>query len=127
MSRKRYIRIPEPVQVFDEQDELILENGKPLIFTFPSFIRGRTTDNSFGKNMDYIESALSIRSSIKGKSTGAIWEIDEDDWEKLVEVTKVPSAPYNPRIVIFLVPFMRAITEAKPEKPTIANTSIQSS
>jgi hypothetical protein len=115
--RKRYITIPQPIVVLDDNDEpLKTENGE-LKISFPEFVRGRTSDERFGKDMNGIESALSIRTSIKGKSSGELWELDEDDWEKLRDVVKTPSTAYNTRIVVFLVPFLRAITEATGDKP----------
>jgi hypothetical protein len=121
--KKRYITIPNPVTVLDiakeDETEIVNEDGKPITISFVYFIRGRTSDEKvFGPNIDALESALAIRNGIRGKAPGDVWEIDEDDWERLCATIRTPSAAYTPVTAIAIVPFARLVLNAPNEKPT---------
>jgi hypothetical protein len=122
--KKRYITIPNPVTVLDmskeDESDLVDEGGKPVTISFVSFIRGRTSDEKvFGPTIDALESALAIRTGIRGKAPGEIWELDEDDWERLSKAIREPSSSYNPPTAVAIIPFARLVLNALNEKPTV--------
>lgn len=111
--KKIKIKIPEPVVLTGLNGMPVLDSeNQPMIITFKNFVMNTLLiDNKFGKSMADILSAVEIKNKLSCSDEEL--ELDFNDWERLSNVAKEPSAGYNPAVVVQIVAFLTAITEAK--------------
>lgn len=129
---RRYITLASDISVMDlEGKRPYLKNAdgsmKPTL-SHREFIITRTADATFSVlGMAGIVSASAIRIAVDKLKAGDVLELDQDDWQRLVEsVEKPKQLGGDGRIVETgydgvagpqLMPFMRAIKEASLEDP----------
>lgn len=117
---KRYFRILARIDLETADGEpLRTADGTVATATHVEFLRSRTMDGVFGKDMAGAVISREIRTELKGKSEGDIVILDEDAWLLLVEAIKRPQTLfYNTEVAPQIVPFMRAVVDASAEAPT---------
>jgi hypothetical protein len=104
------------------------EDRKGLPTSHRSFLRQRSADDSFGtKGVKGLQASAAIRAAIGDREPGDVIVLDEDEWELLKLATEMPSAQrgdgtllavgYNSVAGPQLMPFIRAILDAKTEDP----------
>lgn len=115
MAELRYITIPGDIvaEVDGAQD------GQAT-FTFSFFIHSRTGDGVFGRDLDGVLSAVSIRQHMSQGDPGSVRALPLDQWQQLCEAVRKPSSPYNPSVMAQLLPFARAILDAPSTDPRVA-------
>ena len=96
--------------------EIEIGAPKPVPFSFVGDFLTRTLlrDKQFGVNTEQLFAAMEIRTAFKEAKPGCTVELTEDQWTKLAAVTRTPSDPYNPAVMIDAKSFLDAIL--KPEK-----------
>lgn len=101
------IRIPKHV-------EIEADNGEKVTFEFVKHFIERTLlrDKQFGASAEWLIAALEIRTAFRCSGNGVV-ELSDDQWTKLSAVTRNPSDPYNPLVMIEAKSFLDAIL--KPE------------
>lgn len=110
MAETRYITIPPTITV--------KVDGQPdTSFPFDAFVHSRTGDAVFGKDLDGVLTAVAIRQHMSQGGPGSVRALSLEQWEKLCESVRHPSAPYNPSVMIQLMPFARAILDAPSTDP----------
>ena len=134
---KRYITILADITVMnldgtgpyyfkdeDKDKEPHLRRGIPT--EHRSFLKQRSADDSFGtQGVKGLQSSAAIRAAIGDCKPGDVIVLDEDDWERLKAAVEMPSAQggdgkllavgYNSVAGPQLMPFMRAVLDAKTE------------
>jgi len=129
---RRYITLVADIAVMalDGKRPYLRESDgsmKPTI-SHREFIITRTADATFSTlGMAGIVSASAIRISVDKLGPGDVLELDQDDWQRLVEATEKPKqlggdgriveTGYDGVAGPQLVPFARAIKEASLEDP----------
>lgn len=83
--------------------------------SFDQFLLDRLTDGSFGATMERVLAAVKMRELVRHHATCATdaLELEDADYLLLRAAVETPSAPYNPAVAHAVLPFMRAVTEAK--------------
>lgn len=136
---KRYITILPDITVmnldgtgpyyFEESErDKKPEERKGISTSHRSFLRQRSADDSFGtKGVKGLQASAAIRAAIGDCNPGDVVVLEEDDWELLKLATEMPSVQrpdgtllavgYNSVAGPQLMPFIRAIREAKTEDP----------
>lgn len=107
----RYIVYPDPIVV----GENTIDFKRVLFDTW-------TLDPKFGKNLESILLAASIRTKFDKAVSGQLIELDDKEWALLSDVVTEPSQAYNPALTLPLIPFCLVITTALKERghPAIA-------
>lgn len=119
----KYIAVPEQVTLKNLEDEAIKDSeGNEITLTLQDFIRQRLGDVKFAEDMDSVLSVVQIKQALKESEGQDFIAIETKDWEKLAELVRHPSSPYNPAVASSLVTFMKAVTEASNEKPGFVKT-----
>lgn len=104
------IKIPEDFQLDVEDGEIA--QGVPPSFTFVSWFITRTIlrDHKFwGATTERLFACMEIRTAFKGKKSGELVEITEDQWRKLCECVNTPSEPYNVIVMVSGKTFFDAV------------------
>ncbi len=106
-------RIPIPaditVTLLDGSPALV--DGKPITLSFIDFCRSQLEDQRYGASMVAVVRANTIREALDA-ANGAV-DLDEDLWQSLKAVVENPSRGYDAKVATSLLPFMRAIVDAK--------------
>lgn len=106
----------DPIQV-THIDGTPVPSGEDNPLRFERFLMQRLTDQSFGQSMDRLLAALKIRDVINQGAFpaegGAYLELEDADHALLKSAVETPSTPWNPTFAHSIVPFMKAVTEAK--------------
>jgi len=111
--QKRSFKVLPDIAIEGPNGDPLLLDGRQVTVSHVDFIRSRTTDGVFGKDMDSVVLSVEIRSAIRGKSSGDQIILDEDAWDLLVTSIRSPSTIfYNTDIAPQIVSFMRAVTDA---------------
>lgn len=107
------ISIPQNVELVDLSGNPVRDNsGAQVTVSFRDFVVNTLlTDPKFGKGMAEILSAVEIKGKVSAATTEL--ELDNSDYERLLSIANEPSNPYNPAVVVQLVPFLLAIKNAK--------------
>ena len=112
----KYIPKLDTIFLTNLQGDAIVDNEKKqMTLTVQSFLIQRLLDNKFGTNAESLVTVSQIKKAIENsRDNGSEYiAIETSDWNKLVEVVKVPSSPYNTNIAHCLVPVINAILGAK--------------
>jgi hypothetical protein len=116
----KYIIIPPHVPI-EQLDGTPVKNGPTqLKITFREFMIGRLADPKWGSSADHVLNAGEIRTQVRGMpDIGGVLVLETEHWKQLLEVTNSPSpqVPYNPQIAHCLSTFIKAVQNAKDEKP----------
>lgn len=108
------IKIPEPVHIRDVNDNLLFEDENktvPCLLTFKQVLEKTILlDNKFGVNLNSIIMAANIKNKLNQNSE--VLELENEEWEKLWEVTQNPTGGYNTVYSIQLIDFFMAIMKA---------------
>ena len=119
----KYIAMTDRVTLKNLEDEIIRDSeGNEITLTLQDFIRQRLSDVKFAEDMDSVLSVVQIKQALKESEGQDFIAIETKDWEKLAELVRHPSSPYNPAVAASLVSFMKAVTEAGNEKPGFVKT-----
>lgn len=109
------IKIPETLTITVDATRMTPAGPveEPFTFEFP-FVENfmwKTVlrDKQWGVNTDMIYAAMEIRGSLKGRKPGDEVEFTEDQWRKLCDVTKSPSDPYRPEVMMEAKTYLEAI------------------
>ncbi len=124
------IDIPKPVTFVDDNGEHILEQlasgeKRPVTQTFAEFVRNRTRDPKFGSGeglgLDDIEAGLELRRAVtQAVMTDAAYvDVPNEHHARLLRVIEKPTGGWQGLAAEQLVPFMRAVKDAK-EAPATA-------
>lgn len=119
MSEYRYIRVPPPVVLLDDNKDPIRE------MSFFEFLQTRIRDNKhFGSNISGILAAISLEKEFRDKEPGYVAKISNSEFSFLSNsVTDPdPSKPYNVSVVVQLTSFIFAVTKAS-EEPLNVNAA----
>lgn len=118
----KYIEIPAPVEVTNLEGTVIKnEKDEPVTVTFEQFLLGRLTDPKFASNMAQVLIAVEIKTKLSEakKVGGLVLELENEHYKTLKEVVENPSKEvgYTPGLAHNLVAFMKAVVDAKDQKP----------
>ena len=96
---------------------LIDETGNQIFLKFTRFVLERLIDPKFCAGitpMEAAEMSLSIKQTVlEWGEAGTEAKLEDAHWKQLREATREPSQGYNMNIAHCMVPFMKAIVEAK--------------
>lgn len=95
-------------------DASIELDDKTHAFSFVADFINKTVlrDRQWGVTTEQLIVAMEIRSAFKGKTAGDQVSLSSDQWNKLCEVVKRPTDPYNPLVMIECGAFLDAILKA---------------
>jgi hypothetical protein len=139
MAAKRYITVPEPVEIrgFDGEWPRTREGDEVReTVAMQLFVRLRTVDEAFPDDRCphpqspgafvgvwtpvVLQSAATLRELFRGKAAGELVELDEDDYRRLLRATESPAPPgYDRHFGHLLLPFVHAVADAKRERPAV--------
>jgi len=129
---RRYITLLPDILVMNmdgDKPYYIDKDGKPLLpLSHRKYIRGRCTDAAFiVKGFDGSCKAAAVIAAVEPLNAGDVLVLDQDDWELLKEAVEHPRVQAQDGRVIDagfdgiagpqLVPFGRAVLDAKTEDP----------
>lgn len=121
MSGYRYITIPQPIALFDDEGEPLLddkEEARTADFV-ADFLRGRIRDpQHFGADIDGIVAAITVEQEFKGKKPGEVVKLPKAEWDRLVVSVSRPSGGYNVSVMMQTLAFAHAVTKAPDKAPT---------
>jgi hypothetical protein len=115
MAEIRYVTIPSDRAVTIEA----LDGPRESKFSFWEFLKGRTKDAAFGRDLDGVLTAMAIRQHFAAgvAGVGEVVGLTLEQWEPLCEAVRKPSDGYNPEVMAQLMPFARAILDAPSTDP----------
>lgn len=122
MAEIRYVTIPADQTVTVDTPD----GERSSKFSFWDFLKTRTKDAAFGKDLDGVLMAMAIRQHFSGEAIGEVVGLTLDQWEPLCDSVRSPSDGYNPEVMAQLLPFARAIldapsTDPRPQKAELAD------
>jgi len=119
MSGYRYVTIPAPVTIVDDDGEPVLQsNGKPHVVHFREFLLSRTRDATiFGASLDAIIAMNAIESEFRGKGEGEVVKLPSAEWDLLKAACEKPTGGYNPGIAGQIVSMPLAVRNAPDKQP----------
>ncbi len=102
----------------------------PWTMTFARFIHERLANSKTGASVGNVLLAASIRQSLRGLGAGAVWRLEGDEWEFLVDMIEKPAPgyderghelpPYDPTAAINLAGYFHATLSAATSPPAVA-------
>ena len=106
----RYIDIPPPITVVLPNEKG--EDGDPKVWSFEDWMRrGVLADPAWGKSTKELFLAGDIRTKVR-KANGVL-ELSDNEWAKLKEVVEAPTGGWNSLLGIELIPFFKAVLNAR--------------
>lgn len=129
MAGKRYVPLFR-VDITGVDGVVNLVNGQPQTVSTIEFVQTRIVDSAFGtpQGDGFVCDAATVYAGARvdaafraAEKNGDVYvEIDEDDYQRLLRATMTPrtGTGYNANVGASLIPFMRAIEDAKRELPT---------
>jgi len=105
------ITIPPSVTLKNVQ---VGDQVKDVDFDFPTYlINNPLASNAFGGSLDELEKCQQLIDVLKTAKPGDDLQLDDDVWAKINQLCNHPTQPYEPKIGLQLLPFLRAIRDAK--------------
>jgi hypothetical protein len=90
------------------------EETKDVEFAFATYlINNPLASNAFGGNLEELESCQQLIDVLQTAKPGDELELDDEVWVKINQLCNHPAQPYVPQIGLQLLPFLRAIRDAK--------------
>ena len=114
----RTITIPNNIKINTKVNDEI----KVIDFSFADYmINNPLANNAFGTNLDMLEKCQEIIEELQEQDryvgqTEVSISIDDDVWEIINKLVNYPTQAYEPKLALQLLPFFRAIRDAKEYK-----------
>lgn len=111
----KVITIPENIKINTKVNDEI----KEIDFSFAEYmINNPLANNVFGTNLDMLEKCQAIIEDLIEQNryvgeTEVKIAIDDDIWEIINKLVNYPTQAYEPKLALQLLPFFRAIRDAK--------------
>jgi len=114
----RYVTIPDPIQLTNRANgNPLTDNGADIPpWTFHTFLLMRVlSDPGWGSNYAALRDAMHLDKTTDNLTPGAVLELTDDQWKKIVAIVERPQTPLNPIAGMQLMPFMDAVILAGTE------------
>lgn len=115
----KYVQIPEPILLTDLDGKPYATPTGPMLAKFDQFVRGRTLDPVFGQDFAGVIAAVEIGNVFKDCKPGAFVAVETEHWKRLDRATREPKNPYDMKVAVQMLPFMKAVIEAKDSLPAV--------
>lgn len=120
----KFIPVPSDVVLVNPQDGKRFKSAEggdePAWSMYAFLLRWVLPDVKWGKTMVDVFAASKVKVAFEHAKVGDVVELEDDDYKRLLEIVRAPSNPYNPTIVLQCVEFLRAIEDARSERPAKA-------
>lgn len=104
------ITVPENITL---KNIKVGEETKDVDFQFTTYlINNPLISNAFGTDVNELEKCQQLIDVLVTAKPGDKLELDEDMWVKINQLCNHPAQPYEPRVGLQLLPFLRAIRDA---------------
>lgn len=104
------ITIPANITI---KDAKVGEQTKDVDLSFATYmINNPLASNTFGGNVDDLEQLQVLINCLIGASVGDGLQLEDDMWGKINKFCNYPTNPYEPKLGLQLLPFLRAIRDA---------------
>lgn len=137
---KRYIEIPGPITLRDPRTKEVLKDGdKEQIWDFGEFLNKLMHNPKWAENYTNMRSQAAIEEAYEEGKASGILELAEEDWIKLKDAAENPKtqfvSPLGPQVVPGyglhptmsrqIIPLVRAVVDAKTERPKLKDVPAQ--
>ena len=109
----RYVMVPENVQMKNQDGS---PTGRISVFSV-WFCDEILVDPKAGQTAEMLFMANDIRQKARTLKGGDVLELTEREWEFVCGLIKAPANGYNPAGAFQILHFLRAVLDAKTEKP----------
>ena len=105
------ITIPEDIKIITIDKD---NKQKELDVAFKNYLINNPLNNqAFGSSYDELVDLSALIERVKAVSPGDTIELTDTQYERIARLTLEPQEPYLPEIGIQILPFLKAIKEAK--------------